>query len=121
MLGAAAVVCQVRQHCQPDRGHDHVALAIGPRLTRWPCGATHRRPGSGGHRTDGPRFDFSCHDPSGTGDTCPRDLLDKVDVDDLKEEYGVLGAFKNGPRLWTLDWAEAMVGGERDFSGLKAR
>jgi hypothetical protein len=61
------------------------------------------------------------NDPAGTGDTSPRDVLDKVDVDELKEQYDVLGAVKNGPRLWCLDWAEVMVGGERDFSGLKAR
>lgn len=61
------------------------------------------------------------NDPAGTGDTCPQDVLDKVDVDDLKDQYDVLSAFKNGPRLWCLDWAEVMVGGERDFEGLKAR
>ena len=61
------------------------------------------------------------NDPAGTGDTCPQDVLDKVDIDDLKEHYDVLGAFKNGPRLWCLDWVEANVGGERDFSGLAAR
>ena len=32
-----------------------------------------------------------------------------------------MGAFKNGPRLWTLDWLEVMAGKERDFNGLKAR
>jgi hypothetical protein len=26
---------------------------------------------------------------------------------------------KNGPRLWRLDWAEAMTGAERDFAGLR--
>jgi hypothetical protein len=61
------------------------------------------------------------NDPAGTGDTSPQDVLDKVDVDDLKEQYDVLGAFKNGPRLWCLDWAEVMAGRERDFEGLKAR
>src|ERR1035441_10031738 len=61
------------------------------------------------------------NDPAGTGDTCPQAVLDKVDVDDLKDTYDVLGAFKNGPRLWCLDWVEVMVGGERDFAGLKAR
>lgn len=61
------------------------------------------------------------NDPTGTGDTSPQAVLDKVDVDDLRENYDVLGAFKNGPRLWCLGWAEVMVGGERDFSGLKAR
>jgi hypothetical protein len=61
------------------------------------------------------------NDPAGTGDTCPQAVLDKVDLDDLKEQYDVLSAFKNGPRLWCLDWAEVMVGELRDFSGLQAR
>ena len=61
------------------------------------------------------------NDPDGTGDTCPQAVLDKVDVDALKEQYDILGAFKNGPRLWTLDWVEVMVAKERDFNGLKAR
>ena len=61
------------------------------------------------------------NDPNGTGDTCPQAVLDQVDVDALKKQYDILGAFKNGPRLWTLDWVEVMVGGERDFNGLKAR
>jgi hypothetical protein len=61
------------------------------------------------------------NDPDGTGDTTPQAVLDQVDVDALAQQYGVLGAFKNGPRLWTLDWAEVMVGAERDLMGLKAR
>jgi hypothetical protein len=61
------------------------------------------------------------NDPDGTGDTTPQAVLDKVDVDALKAEYDVLGGYKNGPRLWCLDWAEVMVGAERDFMGLKAR
>ncbi len=48
-------------------------------------------------------------------------MLDKVDLDVLKEQYEVISAFKNGPRLWCLDWVEVMVGVERDFNGLKAR
>ena len=61
------------------------------------------------------------NDPAGTGDSCPQQLVDQLDVEALKEEYGVLAAFVNGPRLWTLDWMEGMSGTERDFSGLKAR
>ena len=56
-----------------------------------------------------------------TGDSCPAALLDKVDVKSLKEQYGVLAAFKNGPRLWTLDWIEVEMGKELDFDGMKAR
>ena len=61
------------------------------------------------------------NDPDGTGDTCPQEVLDQVDVDALTEEYELLGAFKNGPRLWCLDWVEVMVGEERSFKGLDAR
>ncbi|MGZ4631230.1 MAG: hypothetical protein ACXV2G_01080 [Actinomycetes bacterium] len=61
------------------------------------------------------------NDPAGTGDSCPQSILDKVDVDVLKEQYDEISAFKNGPRLWCLDWVEVMVGVERDFNGLKAR
>jgi hypothetical protein len=56
-----------------------------------------------------------------TGDSCPPAILDKVDVKALKDQYHVLAAFKNGPRLWTLDWIEVDMGKELDFEGLKAR
>jgi hypothetical protein len=56
-----------------------------------------------------------------TGDSCPAALLDKVDVKELKDRYHVLAAFKNGPRLWTLDWIEVEMGKELDFGGMKAR
>jgi hypothetical protein len=59
--------------------------------------------------------------PTGTGDSSPAVILDKVDVEALKKEYKVLSVFKNGARLWTLDWVEVMVAKERDFNGLKAR
>ena len=59
--------------------------------------------------------------PSGTGDSTPQALLDKVDPDALKKQFGVLSVYKNGPRLWTLDWVEVKAGQERDFNGLKAR
>ena len=56
-----------------------------------------------------------------TGDSCPAALLDKVDVKELKGQYHTLAAFKNGPRLWTLDWIEVEMGKELDFGGMKAR
>lgn len=61
------------------------------------------------------------NDPGRTGDTSPQALVDHVDVYAVGEQYGVLAAFKNGPRLSCLDWSEVMVGKERDFMGLKAR
>ena len=33
----------------------------------------------------------------------------------------MLASFKNGPRLWTLDWIEVEMGKELDFGGMKAR
>ena len=56
-----------------------------------------------------------------TGDSCPAALLDKVDVNELKGQYHVLASFKNGPRMWTLDWIEVEMGKELDFGGMKAR
>ena len=56
-----------------------------------------------------------------SGDSCPAALLDGVDVKSLKDRYHVLAAFKNGPRLWTLDWIEVEMGKELDFGGMKAR
>ena len=35
--------------------------------------------------------------------------------------FGMLAVFKNGPRLWTLDWIEVEMGKEVDFGGMKAR
>ncbi len=73
------------------------------------------------HLVGGVYNTIGLNDTTGTGDTCPQDVLGKVDVDVLKVEYDLLSAFKNGPRLWTLDWVEVNVGKERDFNGLKAR
>ena len=40
---------------------------------------------------------------------------------EVKDQYHVLASFKNGPRLWTLDWIEVDMGKELDFGGMKAR
>ena len=73
------------------------------------------------HLVAGVYSTIGMNDPAGTGDTCPQAVLDQVNVEDLTQKYHLLGAFKNGPRLWCLDWVEVMVGAERDFSGLAAR
>jgi len=54
-------------------------------------------------------------------DTCPAAVWGKVDAEALKEQYKVLGVFKNGPRGWANDWFELPVGTERNFDGLNAR
>jgi hypothetical protein len=54
-------------------------------------------------------------------DSCPAELWANVDPGTLKKQYDVLGVFKNGPRVWTVDWIELPVGTKRDFNGLEAR
>ena len=73
------------------------------------------------HLVGGVYNTIGLNSPDGTGDSCPEEILDRVDVDELAKEYDAISAFKNGPRLWCLDWVEVMVGRERDFNGLKAR
>ena len=63
---------------------------------------------------------YGLNDMERTGDSSPDVMLAKIDLDELKRLYKVLGAFLNGPRLWTLDWVEVPAGVERDFNGLKA-
>jgi hypothetical protein len=38
----------------------------------------------------------------------------------MKQEFSVLGASLNGPKLWLPDWTEIAVGKERNFNGLQA-
>jgi hypothetical protein len=54
-------------------------------------------------------------------DTCPAAVWTKVDAEELKTQYGVLGVFKNGPRHWATDWIELPVGALRTFDGLEER
>lgn len=56
-----------------------------------------------------------------TRDSCSDELWAKVDKEVVKENFNVLGVFKNGPRFWLYDWIELPVGNEHDFNGLKAR
>jgi hypothetical protein len=53
-------------------------------------------------------------------DTAPQALIQSLDFDLIGEEYGVLGASLNGPKLSLPDWVEIEVGVERDFNGLAA-
>ncbi len=53
-------------------------------------------------------------------DTAPQERVQGLDFDKMKKDYGVLGASLNGPKLWLPDWAEAEIGAERDFNGIKA-
>lgn len=54
-----------------------------------------------------------------TKDPVPNDLVAGIDLAKVKEEYGVLGASLNGPKLWLADWVDNDTGVERDFNGIK--
>lgn len=53
-------------------------------------------------------------------DTAPQAPVHGLDFDQMKQEYGVLGASLNGPKLWLPDWTEIDSGVVREFNGLKA-
>ena len=53
-------------------------------------------------------------------DTAPQALVEGLDFEKMKQDFGVLGASLNGPKLWTSDWTEIDIGVERDFNGIKA-
>jgi hypothetical protein len=53
-------------------------------------------------------------------DTAPQVLVKGLDFEKMKQEFGVLGASLNGPKLWLPDWTEIAVGKERNFNGLQA-
>jgi hypothetical protein len=53
-------------------------------------------------------------------DTAPQTLVEGLDFNQLKKDYGVLGASLNGPKLWLPDWAEIDAGVTRNFNGIKA-
>lgn len=61
------------------------------------------------------------NDPEGKGDTAPAEILDKLDVKTLAQELDLIATYKNGPRLWTLDWLEVLIGKKRNLQGLEAR
>ncbi len=63
---------------------------------------------------------FTSKNIPGSKDTAPQGLVEGLDFEKMKNEYGVIGASLNGPKLWLPDWAEIDLGVERDFNGIKA-
>ena len=63
---------------------------------------------------------FTANGIPASKDTAQQDLVAGLDFAKLKDAYGVLGASLNGPKLWLPDWAEADIGVEREFNGIKA-
>ena len=53
-------------------------------------------------------------------DTAPQELVEGLDFDRIKTEYGVLNASLNGPKIWLPDWTEIDTGAIRKFGGIQA-
>ncbi len=51
-------------------------------------------------------------------DTSPQALVQSLDMEKLKKEYGLAGVNLNGPKIWLPDWVEVQVGVEREFNGM---
>jgi hypothetical protein len=57
---------------------------------------------------------------SSSRDSCPKELLDKLNPAELAAQYRVPRVVVNTPRQWLIDWIDAPVGAVREFAGLKA-
>ncbi len=53
-------------------------------------------------------------------DTAPQKNVEGLNFGKLKQEFGVLNASLNGPKIWTPDWSEFDAGVEREFNGMLA-
>lgn len=53
-------------------------------------------------------------------DTSPQALVEGLDFEKIKAEFGVLNASLNGPKIWLPDWTEIDTGVVREFNGIKA-
>lgn len=53
-------------------------------------------------------------------DSAPQSLVAALDMNKIKQKYGVLGASLNGPKLWIPDWFDVEVGKVRHFGRLEA-
>ncbi len=53
-------------------------------------------------------------------DTAPQKLVEGLDFDKMKAEYGVVGASLNGPKYWFPDWTDIEEGVTRKFNGIEA-
>lgn len=53
-----------------------------------------------------------------TGDACPDELVNKIDLKGLKEHYKMDGIYYNKPRHWMIDKITLPVGAKRNFDGM---
>ncbi len=53
-------------------------------------------------------------------DTAPQKLVEGLDFNKIKTEFGVVGASLNGPKLWMPDWTDIEIGKVQTFNGIEA-
>jgi len=53
-------------------------------------------------------------------DSTPAAILDKIDMEKVRNDNKALSTIKNGPRRWTVDHIGVKAGKQRDFQGLRA-
>jgi len=58
-------------------------------------------------------------DPKTNKDSAPQAWVEGLNTEDMKKQFGALGAAINGPKLLMLDWIDLPNGVERDFNGQK--
>jgi hypothetical protein len=51
-------------------------------------------------------------------DTAPQALVEGLDFEKMKKDFGVLGVSLNGPKIWLPDWVDVSVGKQREFNGI---
>lgn len=52
---------------------------------------------------------------------CPAELWDKLDLEQLKKEFGAIAVQKNGPHFWMMDSQVMQLGKKASFGGIEAR
>jgi hypothetical protein len=80
----------------------------------------HRKPESGNLVAEVYNTMYTTEGIPDSKDTAPEERFEGLDFDKIKDEYGVLGASLNGPKLCLPDWCDIEAGVERQFGGVAA-
>jgi len=56
-------------------------------------------------------------DPKTNKDSAPQAWVESLNTEEMKKQFGALGAAVNGPKLLMLDWMDLPLGVQREFNG----
>jgi haloalkane dehalogenase len=51
---------------------------------------------------------------------CPAELWDKMDLEQIKKQFGAIAVQKNGPHFWMMDSQVLQLGKKVSFGGIEA-